>query len=175
MKAAKFARRFLVPGILRTLIYAVRFRAYVSPRAEVDFSPKLILGRGVVISGFTKLKAVDGPVEIGANTSIGPGCFISSGTAGIRIGKDTMIAANTVMVANNHVYDRLDVPMRLQGHRSVGIVVEDDVWIGANATLLDASHVGSGAIVTAGSVVSGKVPPRMIATGNPARAIFERR
>lgn len=146
MRAGMVMRRFMVPSLLRTIIYMARYRAYVSPKAEVDFSPRLVLGRGVVISSFTKVKAIDGDVEIGANSSIGPGCFISSGTAGIRIGKDTMIAANTVIVANNHVYKRLD-----------------------------GCHVGTGAMVTAGSVVSGKVAPRMIVTGNPARAIFERR
>ena len=175
MRASKFIMRFLVPAPLRTVIYMWRFRAFVSPRAEVDLSPRLKLGRGVVISSFTKLKAVDGPVEIGSNASIGPGCFISSGLAGIKIGDDAMIAANTVIVANNHIYDRLDVPIRIQGIRSAGIVVENDVWIGANATLLDGSHVCSGSIITSGSVVSGRIPPRMIASGNPAKVIFERR
>jgi acetyltransferase-like isoleucine patch superfamily enzyme len=175
MRLGKLIRRFLVPAFLRTVIYAVRYNAYVSPKAEVDLSPSLHLGRGVTISSFAKVKAADGPVTIGANSAIGPGCFLSSGTTGIKIGKDAMIAASVVIVANNHVYARIDLPIRLQGHHSRGIVIEDDVWIGANCTVLDGSWIGSGAIVTAGSVVSGKIPPRAIATGNPARVIFERR
>jgi acetyltransferase-like isoleucine patch superfamily enzyme len=175
MRLGKLVRRFLAPAFLRTVIYAVRYHAYVSPKAEVDLSPNLHLGRGVSISSFAKIKALDGPVTIGANSAIGPGCFLSSGTAGIKIGEDAMIAASVVIVANNHVYDRIDLPIRLQGHRSIGIVIEDDVWIGANCTVLDGAWVGSGAIVTAGSVVSKKIPPRTIATGNPAKVIFRRR
>lgn len=175
MKLGKLVRRFLAPGFLRTIIFAIRYRAFVSPKAEVDLSPRLRLGRGVSISSFAKVKAVDGPITIGANSAISPGCFLSSGTAGIKIGKDAMIAASVVIVANNHVYSRIDLPIRLQGIHSRGIVIEDGAWIGANCTVLDGSRVGSGAIVTAGSVVSGKIPPRTIASGNPARVIFKRR
>ncbi|NGX16858.1 acyltransferase [Wenzhouxiangella sp. XN24] len=175
MKLVKAARRFLVPAFLRTLIYGLKYRAYVSPRAEVDFTPNLRLGKGVVISAFTKLKATDGPVTIGARSAIGPGCFISSGTQGITIGSDVMVAANSAMVANNHRYDRVDVPMNQQGHTSLGIQIGDDVWIGANSVVLDGASIQAGTIVTAGSVVSSKIGARKIVTGNPAKAIFERR
>lgn len=175
MKLGQFARRFLVPSFLRTLIFAVRDGALVSPRAEVDLSGTLKLGRKVEIGSFAKLKATNGPLEIGARSSIGAGCFLSSGTAGIRIGTNCMIASGTSIVANNHRYDRLDVPMRDQGHTSVGITIEEDVWIGSNCTVLDGAHIESGAIVTAGSVVSGRVRANKIVSGNPARPIFERR
>lgn len=175
MKLRKWARRFLVPGFLRTIIYALKYRALVSPKAEVDLSPNLVLGRGVTISAFAKVKATDGVVRIGARTSIGPGCFISSGTAGVEIGEDVGIAANSVIVANNHSYDSLDRPISQQGHTSLGIVIGDDVWIGANSSVMDGSQIGPHCIVTAGSVVSGKVAPRLIVSGNPARKIFERR
>lgn len=175
MKFAKLARRFLVPAVVRTIIYGLKYRAFVSPRAEVDFTPNLVLGRGAVISAFTKLKATDGPVELGERAMVGPGCFISSGSAGVRIGANAMIAANTVMVANNHVYERLDVPINRQGLRSRGINVGEDVWIGANCSVLDGARIGDSAIVNAGSVVSGQVAPRRIVAGNPAKPIFERR
>ncbi len=175
MRPGKILRRFFVPRLLRTLIYGLKYRAYVSPRAEVDFTPNLKLGKGVVISAFVKLKATDGPLHIGPGTSIGAGCMLSSGTAGIDIGADVLIAANTVIIANNHRYDRLDQPIRLQGLRSQGIVIEDDVWIGANSSVLDGCHIGTSSIINAGSVVSGKVPPRKVLSGNPARAVFERR
>ena len=175
MRLAKIARRFLVPSIVRTVIYGLKYGAYVSPRAEVDFTPNLVLGKGVVISAFVKLKATDGPVRVGARTSIGSGCFISSGRAGIDIGEDVMIASNATLVANNHRYDRVDVPMNSQGLDSAGIRIDRDVWIGANTVVLDGAEIGTGCVISAGSTVSGKMRPRSIATGNPAKTIFERR
>lgn len=175
MKIGKIARRFLVPAFVRTIYYLIKYRAFVSPRAEVDLTSNLVLGRGAVVSAFTKLKATDGRVHIGANAMIGPGCFISSGTAGIRIGQDSMIAANTVMVANNHIYDRLDLPVNRQGLRSRGIELGKDVWIGANCSVLDGSNIGDQVIVNAGSVIGGNVTPRQIVAGNPAKPVFERR
>ncbi len=174
MKIGKLVRRFLLPGPLRTLYFGIRYRAFVSPRAEVDVTSNLVLGRGATISAFAKVKATDGPVVIGPRASIGSGCFISSGTAGIRIGADSMIAANVAIVANNHVYDRLDVPIRTQGHRSEGIEIGHDVWIGANAAILDGTRLDAQVIVTAGAVVSGAIPARKIVSGNPARIFFER-
>ncbi len=175
MRLTKLFRRFLVPSPLRTLLYGLRFRAWVSPRAEVDYTPNLVLGKGVVISAFVKIKATDGPMVIGERTSIGAGGVLSSGTAGISIGRDVLLAANTVLIANNHRYDRVDIPINQQGLRSLGITIEDDVWLGANCSVLDGSHIEEGCIVNAGSVVTGKLPARRIATGSPARAIFERR
>ncbi|HLU26272.1 MAG TPA: acyltransferase [Longimicrobiales bacterium] len=175
MKLGVFARRFLVPAHLRTLIYFLRNRALVSPRAEVDFTPNLVLGKGVVISAFSKIKATDGPLICGDGVMIGPGCFISSGSRGIRIGANTLIAANTVIVGNNHSYDRLDMPIKEQPLRSLGIEIGPDVWIGANVCILDGAKIGEGVVVSAGSVVSGTIPPRMIVAGNPAKPVFERR
>ena len=51
------------------------------------------------------------------------------------------------------------------------IIVEDDVWIGANVTLLAGAHIGRGSIIGAGSVVRSKVPPYAIVTGNPAKVM----
>lgn len=175
MKVGMVVRRFLVPSTVKTLIYVIRCRALISPRAEVDLSSNLSLGKGTEIAAFTKVKATDGPVSLGRDCSVGPGCFISSGTAGIKIGDNVMIAANTSIVANNHRYDSIDKPMNKQGHTSLGIVIEDDVWIGSNCAVVDGSHIETGAVIAAGSVVSGRIAKRKIAVGNPAKAIFERR
>lgn len=51
------------------------------------------------------------------------------------------------------------------------IIVEEDVWIGVNVTLLSGAHIGRGAIIGAGSVVTKEIPPYAVAAGNPARVI----
>jgi len=51
------------------------------------------------------------------------------------------------------------------------IIVEEDVWLGINVTLLNGTHIGRGCIVGAGCVVSGEWPPYAVIAGNPARII----
>lgn len=53
------------------------------------------------------------------------------------------------------------------------VIIEDDVWIGPNATILKGVHIGSGAVIEAGAMVSRDVPPRTRVMGNPAQVIGE--
>lgn len=174
MELSKIARRFL-PAPLVTLVYWLKFGCLISPRAEVEFSPKITIGRRTQISSYTKIKAFDGPLTIGRDVSIGVGCFIGSGTAGTSIGDDCLISPNVMIMANNYRYDRLDVPIRSQGSTSRGVEVGDNVWIGAGVVVLDGSKIGAGVIVAPNSVVSGRVPPNTIVRGDPAKVVFERR
>jgi acetyltransferase-like isoleucine patch superfamily enzyme len=95
---------------------------------------------------------------------------------GIRIGSNVLIAANCTLAPTNHEFADRMRPIRLQGFRPSrgGIVIEDDVWIGANTVLLDGAHVATGAVIAAGSVVRGRVEPFSIAGGNPLRVIGTR-
>jgi UDP-3-O-[3-hydroxymyristoyl] glucosamine N-acyltransferase len=102
MRPAKLVQRFLLPGFVISIIYGLRFRAMISPRAEVELSPLLKLGKGTTISSFTKIKASDGPMAIGTRVSIGAGCFIQAGRAGISIGDDSLISPNVSIVGSNY-------------------------------------------------------------------------
>ncbi len=51
------------------------------------------------------------------------------------------------------------------------VVVEEDVWIGCNVTLLSGAHLGRGSIIAAGAVVSKDIPPYAVAGGVPAKVI----
>ncbi|MGH6635936.1 MAG: hypothetical protein ACRED0_07310 [Gammaproteobacteria bacterium] len=82
----------LLPPLV-SLICFVKYRAYVSPRAEVDLVLQLTLGPGVRISSFTKIK-ISGPLIIGSNAQIATGCIIGAGPKGLEIGEDTLIGSN---------------------------------------------------------------------------------
>jgi acetyltransferase-like isoleucine patch superfamily enzyme len=56
-----------------------------------------------------------------------------------------------------------------------GIFVGDDVWFGVGVTVLDGVHIGNGAVIGAGSVVTHDIPEGAIAAGVPARVIRMRR
>jgi len=108
-------------------------------------------------------------VAIGDRSGLGIDCWINGP---LRIGCDVMMAPEVMIIARNHRYDALDVPMREQGETAPRpVTIEDDVWIGARAILLPGVTIGRGAIVGAGAVVTCDVPPYAIVGGNPSRVI----
>jgi acetyltransferase-like isoleucine patch superfamily enzyme len=176
VKLVTTIRRFLTPAPLVTALAYFRYRAAISPRAEIELSPFLKMGAGVRVSSFVKIKASDGPVVIGARTDIGVGCFIAGHSNGIFIGEDCMIGANSCIVGVNYRYDNLDIPFRTQGVVSNGpIVIGNNVWIGVGTVVLDNCKIGSGVVIAPNSVVSGNIPDNAIVQGNPGKTIFIRR
>lgn len=174
MKLGMLLGRFL-PAPLVTLVYWLKFGCFVSPRAEVEYSRWVTIGRRTQISSFTKIKASNGPLTIGRDVSIGTGCFLQSGTVGLSLGDDCLISPHVTIVASNYRYDRLDVPIHRQGYTSRGVRIGSNVWLGVGVVVLDGSDIGDGAIVAPNSVVSGRLPANAIARGDPAKVIFERR
>ncbi len=125
-------------------------------------------------------------MEIGENFSAGHNVIIDPNDSfGIIIGNNVGIASGTFIRAANHGYSDPDMPFKEQGHIArklvscdgceASIIIEDDVWIGANSTILSGAHIKKGSIVSAGSVTSFKLPEYSIAVGNPARVIASRR
>lgn len=175
MNVTTIVKRFLLPSVVVTAYGLWRFGAQISTRAEVDIGPFLTIGRGTQISSFCKVKCDRGPLAIGARVSIGSSCFLSAHSAGIVIGDDSMIGPNSVIVAGRYRYERLDVPMHEQGEVSKGIKIGNDVWLGGNVSVMDGAEIGDHTIVMAGSVVSGRLPAGVVASGMPAKVVFQRR
>jgi acetyltransferase-like isoleucine patch superfamily enzyme len=175
MRVGTLARRFLVPGLLVSAWAYLRHRCLVSPRAEVELSRRLRIGRGSVIGSFTKIKATDGPLRIGRDVHVATGCFITSHEGGLEIGDDCLVGPNVSIVASNYRYDALDRPIARQPLVSRGIRIADNVWIGAGAVVLDGADIGEGCIITPNTVVGGTIPAHRVVTGNPGRVVFVRR
>jgi acetyltransferase-like isoleucine patch superfamily enzyme len=154
--------------------------ARVSPLADIEDSTRgtpIEIGDEAVIDSFVKIKPAGGAgaVRIGARTVINSGTVIYSGN-GVSIGRGCAIAANCTFAGVNHEYRAGDAPIREQGFMPSrgGILVEDDVWIGANAVLLDGAIVRTGCVVGAGAVVRGELPAYSVCVGAPARVIKRR-
>lgn len=108
-------------------------------------------------------------VSLGDNSGIGRGSSIS-GT--VEIGKDVMMGPYCTIYCRNHAFDRLDIPMREQGYLpEKKVVIEDDVWLGGHVIILPGVHIGKGAIVGAGAIVTKDVPEYAVVGGNPAKVI----
>lgn len=93
----------------------------------------------------------------------------------VDIGDFAMIAPHVMIAGGNHAFDDTTQPMILQGRgTNRGVVIENDVWLGANAVVTDGCRVGTGAVVGAGAVVTHDVQPYEIVAGSPARPIGRR-
>lgn len=168
-------RRFLVPSLVVSGYAWLRWRASISPRAEVELSANLRLGHKTTVSSFTKIKVTDGPLITGEHCGFGTGCFVSAGAGGIHMGEHVICGPNVVVIASNYKYEKLGVPLEQQGHTSVGIRIGRNVWIGANSVILDGSVIGDNSIVVANSLVNRRFPANAIIQGNPAKIILQRR
>jgi len=100
---------------------------------------------------------IDGSTAIGSNVSLQTGVYIPAETT---IGNNVFIGPNATLT--NDPY-----PIRVEGEL-IGLSVENNVSIGANATVLPGVTIGEGAFVAAGAVVTEDVPEWTLAVGNPA-------
>lgn len=111
--------------------------------------------------------------EIGDNSTVG---FRSDIYGPVRIGKNVMIGPELAIYTHNHEFSDVNRPMIQQGYtQSNPVVIEDNVWIGRRVLIMPGVHIGEGAIVAAGSVVTHNVDSFSIVGGNPAKLIRYRR
>ena len=111
-----------------------------------------------------------GSLTIHEHTFVGPHCcFYCHG--GIEIGKNTLIAMHTCIVSSNHTIPKRDKLIMHSPDLLLPTKIGDDVWIGANCTILGGVTIGNGAVIGAGSVVTKDIPDYAIAVGNPAKII----
>jgi acetyltransferase-like isoleucine patch superfamily enzyme len=164
----------LTPGWIVSLSYLRKFGAKVSPRAEVDLSENVSMGKGCVVGSFTKLKASDGSVKMGDRCGIATNCFIAGGPEGIEIGDNFVCGPNVVITASNYVHAEIGVHLEDQGITSKGVRIGNNVWIGAGSIILDGSVLGDNCIVVAGSLVNRRYPANSIIQGNPAKIMMKR-
>lgn len=151
--------------------------ARVSPWADIEDSVRgshIVVGTRSVIDSFVKIKPAGGlgDLFIGADVFVNSGCVFYTGN-GIRIGNHVAIAANCTFAPVNHAYHDKSRLIRDQGFlaNKGGIVIEDDVWIGANCVLLDGSILRQGCVVGAGSVVRGELAAYTVYAGEPLRPV----
>lgn len=129
------------------------------------------LGRNASIECTGSLKNLGVGFQAGDNVGIGSFSFMGC-AGGVRIGSDTIIGNYVSMHSENHNFDEIGVPIRLQGVNHQGISVGENCWIGAKVTLLDGAHVGNHSIIAAGAVVkSGHYPDHAVLAGVPAKVI----
>lgn len=151
--------------------------AEISSLADIEDSTRgtrIVFGKDSVVDSFVKIKPAggSGDVIVGERTVINAGCVLYTGN-GVIIGNDVAIAANCVFAPVNHEYASKEKLIREQRFRPSkgGIIIEDDVWIGAGVVILDGAILRKGCVIGAMSLVRGEVEPYSINVGNPLECI----
>ncbi|MEA2625092.1 MAG: hypothetical protein QOD06_1137 [Candidatus Binatota bacterium] len=182
-------RQYLYRFLLRQMGRGV----VIGRSVTVRHPSKISIGSGSVIDDYALLNALggdDSEIVIGDRALVGRGSVIKTRggrivledgadlshnvrlTTGelIRIGKHVLLGPNCCIGGTDHRIDDTETPIAFQGLRyKGGVVIEDDVWLGINVTVLDGVRIGAGSVVAAGAVVTRDLPPGSLARGIPAR------
>lgn len=177
-----------IPGSLgwrlRQIFYKNKFRT-IGEKVSFDTNTyirganNISLGDNIGFGIFTQLYCddlnSDAKIQIGSNCNFNSNVMINADNEGfIEIGNNVIVGPNVVIRASNHNFDNLNEPIKKQGHKPGKVIIEDNVWIGANVVLLSNIRISSDSIIAAGSVVSKSIPKGKIAAGIPARVIKSR-
>jgi len=110
---------------------------------------------------------------VGNNVSIHPMTYIEA-YGGVDIGDDVSIAEGTTIMSVSHVFDDLNIPIKDQGVTPKKIIIQENVWIGAKATILGGNTIRSGSIIGTNGVITHDTEENGIYVGCPARLLRRR-
>jgi acetyltransferase-like isoleucine patch superfamily enzyme len=114
-----------------------------------------------------------GKIVLGSHCSVNPFCVLY-GHGGLVIGNHVRIATHTVIIPAEHRFDDSTQYVTDQGITKKGVVIGDDVWIGAGTMILDGCEIGSGCVIGAGSVVTQSLEAYSVAVGAPCKFLKRR-
>lgn len=138
----------------------------------IEIGQNTIVMHGAVLHVYNFRGLPHAGIQIGRDSLVGEYSVIR-GQGGVKIGDRVYTSPFTQIIAVNHVFSDPDKPFVEQGITAQGIVIEDDVWLGAGSIITDGVHVGKGAVIAAGAVVTKDVPAHTVVGGVPARVIKE--
>lgn len=173
------------PGVQRMVAYGLYYACFIHlPRS---YAPAGFVGArlrrwaaGVLLDHTGRDVNIEHGATFGSGKGIRVGNRSGIGVDGdlhgtITIGDDVMMGPRCTMLSRDHAVDDTSRPMNQQGFgEDRPIVVEDDVWFGANVTVTAGVRIGRGSVVAAGAVVTRDVPPYSIVGGVPARVLRSR-
>ena len=138
--------------------------------ARMDTPPyrKFSLGDYSVIESFACINNAVGDVIIGDHTRIG---LHNTIIGPVTIGCHVNLAQGITVTALNHNFEDSDKRIDEQGVSTAPVIIEDDIWIGANAVILPGVTIGNHSVVAAGAVVTKDIPPHSLVAGVPAKII----
>lgn len=139
--------------------------SHVTPRRKLTLGPGAAISPTAVFSNPERITA-------GRGLHLGDRCHLwaGPGRGRIVIGDDVLVGPEVMVTAANYRFND-GVPVTQQAMDEADVVIGSDVWLGTRVIVLPGSKIGDGAIIGAGAVVRGEIPPMAIAVGMPARVI----
>ncbi len=144
------------PGIIgilaRNLVYSIFFKrkqgiVYVQPRVIIVESRKF---------------------EVGKNCGINSGTYIHC-KGGVRFGDNVLVGNNVTISSGKHPIEGRTPSVFQRPTEPLPIVIEDDVWIGANSVIMPGVKIRKGTVVGAGAIVTRDTEEYAVVTGVPAQ------
>lgn len=132
------------------------------------------IGRNSIIECTGVIRELGEELIIEENVGIAANAFIAV-RGKVIIRKNTIIGPGVSIHAENHKFDEINTPIRLQGASRKGIEIGEDCWIGSKVVILDGVKIGNHAIIAAGAVITKDIPDYAIVGGVPAKVIKMRK
>lgn len=182
--------------VYKVLLGKVNFNCFIGKNVRFNIPQNIFLGDRVIIeeNSYLDVQSIEGHIWIKGNVKVSQYCILCAGpgnlcidegvyigpfgyiigNGGLEIGKNTLIAKNSTIMTESHIYKDSSVPIKFQGHELGKVQIGEDVWIGANVVILRGVAIGDGSVVSAGAVVTKDIPSYSIAAGVPAKVIRKR-
>lgn len=142
-------------------------------RKNIIIGNNVTIKDGCIIEGYGVMRNLGESLTIGNNVGISQNCFIAI-RGNITIGNDTILGPSVSIFSENHVAERVDIPIVYQGEKRADVYIGNGVWIGTHSIILSGITIGDGAIIAAGAVVTKNVEPYTVVGGVPAKLIKTR-
>ena len=149
---------------------------FLGPRVELKARKnhgRLSLGPWCWIGADNKLRAHEGNLRLGPKVVMGRDNVINT-YLDIEVGENALMGDWIYVCDFDHIYERLDVPIKKQGLIKTPVRIGADVWVGEKASVLRGADIGAGCVVASQALVKDTIPPFSIVVGTPARVIKSR-
>ena len=143
-------------------------KIYSSVRMDTPPYRRFSIGKRSVVESYSCINNAVGDVVIGDYTRIGLHCTV---IGPVTIGSHVNLAQGITVSALNHNFETPGLRIDEQGVETSEILIDDDVWIGANSVITAGVHIGRHSVVAAGAVVTKDVPEYTVVGGVPAKII----
>lgn len=164
----KLINKFLTKN--RSISLDKTVKVYPNVILETNYGGSIEIGKNSELLYGVILMTYGGKIKIGNSCSINP-YTVLYGHGNLTIGDNVLIAGHVLIIPANHRFSDISVPINQQGENKKGIVIKDNVWIGAGCKILDGVIIEEGSIIAAGSVVTKNVKSNSIVGGVPATLI----
>jgi len=169
-KNEKISRGAIIEGDTSNIIIGEGTEIESNAVLSTRYGGTIVIGKNCMIRRGAMLLSYGGNILLGDYCGVNV-YTILYGHGGLTVGDYVQFAAHCVIIPANHGFNSLDAPIWKQPLSKKGILIENDVWVGANVSILDGVHIGHGAVIGAGSVVTDNIQPLTVNIGIPTKII----